>query len=287
VRWKSTDGQMVEGILVKPADYQPGKRYPLIVQVHGGPAAAYQNSFSGGYGTYVHIFAANGYAVFQPNYRGSDNYGEKFRTQITGDYFRQGYDDIITGVDHLIARGIADPDKLGMMGWSAGGHWSNWTLTHTDRFKAISSGAGAVNWISMYAQTDVQSPREVYFKGKPWESWEHYVTVSPLRYITNAKTPTLIHVGEADQRVPKPQSDELHMALKKLGVPTEYIVYPLDTHGIGDPRYQMVKMVSEFNWFEKWIKGKPGWFEWKELLATLEEPKKEETKETRADDDQP
>jgi len=275
VRWKSTDGQMVEGLLVKPIGYQAGQRYPLIVQLHGGPAAASMNNFSGSYGTYVHVFAAHGYAVFQPNYRGSDNYGERFRMQISGDYFRQAFDDIMTGVDYLIAQGIADAEKLGMMGWSAGGHWSNWTLTHTNRFKAISTGAGAVNWISMYAQTDVQSPREFYFRGKPWENWDHYVAVSPLKYITQARTPTLIHVGEADPRVPKPQSDELHMALKKLGVPVEYLVYPRMPHGITDPRYQLVKMVAEFNWFEKWIKGKPGWFEWKELLATLEEPQPE------------
>ncbi len=279
VRWKASDGHMVEGILVKPLGYEKGKRYPLIAQIHGGPAAASMNSFSGNYGTYTHVFAAAGYAVFQPNYRGSDNYGERFRMEIAGDYFRQGYDDIITGVDYLIAQGVADADKLGMMGWSAGGHWSNWTLTHTDRFKAISSGAGGMNWISMYAQTDVQAPREFYFQGKPWENWDHYVAVSPLKYITNAKTPTLIHVCNGDPRVPKPQSDELHMALKKLGVPTEYIVYPQNSHGISDPRYQMVKMVSEFNWFEKWIKGKPGWLDWKQLLATLEEPKKEKTED--------
>jgi len=285
VQWKSSDGRMVEGILVKPVGYEKGKRYPLIVQIHGGPAAASMNGFSGNHGTYTHIFAANGYAVLQPNYRGSDNYGEKFRMEIAGDYFRQGYDDIITGVDQLIAQGIADADKLGMMGWSAGGHWSNWTLTHTDRFKAISSGAGAMNWISMYAQTDVQAPREFYFKGKPWENWDHFVEVSPLKYITRAKTPTLIHVCNGDPRVPKPQSDELHMALKKLGVPTEYIVYPQNSHGITDPRYQMVKMVSEFNWFEKWIKGKPGWFEWKQLLATLDEPKEAAGKEERAEDE--
>ncbi len=112
--------------------------------------------------------------------------------------------------------------------------------------------------------------------GKPYDNWDHYVEVSPLRYIKNAKTPTLIHVGEADQRVPKPQSDELFMALKKLGAPVEYIVYPGMPHGLTEPCYQMVKMVAEFNWFEKWIKGKPGWFEWKELLATLDEPKSEE-----------
>ncbi len=279
VRWKSTDGQMVEGILVKPVGYDPSKPYPLIVQIHGGPAAAVMNGFSSSWGSYVHIYAGNGYAVFQPNYRGSDNYGEKFRMQIAGDYFRQGFDDIMTGVDFLIARGIADPEKLGMMGWSAGGHWSDWTLTHTNRFRAISSGAGAVNWISMYAETDIQTNREFYFRGKPWENWEHYVAVSPLRYIRNAKTPTLIHVGEADQRVPKPQSDELFMALKKLGVPVEYIVYPGMPHGLTEPRYQMVKMAAEFNWFEKWIRGKPGWLDWKSLLATLGEQEGAEGKQ--------
>ena len=284
VHWKSTDGQMVEGILAYPTNYEKGKPYPLIVQLHGGPAGAYMNGFSGGHGTYVNVFAGSGYAVFQPNYRGSEDYGEKFRVQIAGDYFRQGFDDIMTGVDALIARGMADPAKLGMMGWSAGGHWSNWTLTHTDRFKAISSGAGAMNWISMYAETDIQSNREFYFKGQPWNNWEHYVEVSPLRYIKNAKTPTLIHVGEADQRVPKPQSDELHMALKKLGVPVEYIVYPAMPHGLTEPRYQMVKMVAEFNWFEKWIQGKPDWFDWKQLLATLEEPKEEEKKQPEKTD---
>jgi dipeptidyl aminopeptidase/acylaminoacyl peptidase len=277
IRWKSTDGTLVEGILVKPVGYEPDKRYPLIVQIHGGPAGSVSNTFAGSYGTYVHIYASNGYAVLQPNYRGSTAYGEKFKMAIAGDYFRQGYDDIITGVDYLIEKGIADPNALGMMGWSAGGHWSNWTLVSTDRFKAISTGAGAVDWISMYAETDIQDVREFYFKGMPYDNWDHYVAVSPLKYIKRAKTPTLIHVGEKDPRVPKPQSDELHMALKKLNVPTEYIVYPGMPHGITKPRYQMVKMVAEFNWFERWIKGKPGWIDWKMLLDTL--PRDEEEKE--------
>jgi dipeptidyl aminopeptidase/acylaminoacyl peptidase len=269
VRWKSTDGVMVEGTLVKPLGYEQGKRYPLIVQIHGGPASAIVAGFSGSHGSYHHVFAAGGYAVLSPNYRGSTNYGEKFRAQIAGDYFRQGFEDIMAGVDHLIAQGIADPDRLGMMGWSAGGHWSNWTLTHTDRFKAISSGAGAMNWISMYAQNDSQANREHYFTGKPYDKFEHWWDQSPLKYIKNAKTPTLIHVGQDDPRVPRPQSEELHMALKKLGVPTEFIVYPRMGHGLTEPRFQMVKMVAEYNWMEKWIKGKPSWFDWDELLKTI------------------
>jgi dipeptidyl aminopeptidase/acylaminoacyl peptidase len=262
----------VGGILVKPVGFTPGRKYPLIVQIHGGPAAADVMRFNPGYGSQV--YAGSGYLVLLPNYRGSSNYGEQHRLDIVFNYFQKGYEDIITGVDHLIRQGMAHPDSMGVMGWSAGGHWSNWIMTQTDRFKAISSGAGAVNWISMYAQSDVQRNRAEYFgRGKkPWEAFEDYWRVSPLRYIANAKTPTLIHVVDGDPRVPRPQSEELHMALKQRGVPTEFFVYPGNTHGIPDARNQYLKAVAEFTWFEKWIRGKP-WFTWKELLATLEEPK--------------
>ncbi len=269
VRWTSTDGTPVEGLLIKPLGFEPGKRYPLIVQLHGGPAAAELNGFQGRYVTYPHVYAAAGYLVFQPNYRGSTNYGEAFTRQIGGNFMRLSFADIMSGVDHLVKQGLADPDRLGLMGWSAGGHLSSWALTQTDRFKAISTGAGAVNWISMYAESDVQAVREFYLGGKPYEAWDNFIHESALKYITQAKTPTLIHVGEADQRVPKPQSDELYMALKQLGVPVEYIVYPGMPHGLREPRYQLVKMVSEFSWFEKWIKGRKEWFDWKALLDTL------------------
>lgn len=282
VQWKSTDGRMVEGVLIKPINYEKGKRYPLVVQIHGGPAAAAMVGFNAGWGNYSHVYAGAGYFALLPNYRGSTNYGERFKMETAGDYFRLGYDDIMAGVDHLIRSGMVDGDKMGVMGWSAGGHYSNWILTHTNRFKAISSGAGAVNWISMYAQSDVQRNREFYYKGKPYDRFDHYWDVSPLKYIKNAKTPTLIHVVDGDPRVPRPQSEELHMALKKLGVPTEFFVYPGNTHGITEMRNQLVKMVSEFNWMEKWIKGKKEWFTWDDLLKTLKE-EKEEPKQEVAD----
>ena len=273
ISWKSKDGKLVGGILVKPVGYQSGRKYPLIVQIHGGPASADVMRFNPGYG--AQVYAGAGYAVLLPNYRGSTNYGERHRLDIVGNYFQKGYEDIIAGVDDLIRQGIVAPDSMGVMGWSAGGHWSNWIMTQTDRFKAISSGAGAMNWISMYAQSDVQRNRAEYFgRGKkPWEDFEAYWRVSPLRYIGNARTPTLIHVVDGDPRVPRPQSEELHMALKQRGVPTEFFVYPGSSHGIPDPRNQYLKAVAEFAWFEKWIRGKP-WFTWKELLATVEEPKK-------------
>ncbi len=282
VTWKSSDGKTIGGILIYPLSYEKGKRYPLIVQIHGGPAGAYTFSFSDDWGTYTNVFAANGYAVFQPNYRGSSGYGEKFRMQISGDYFRQAYDDIMTGVDDLVRRGIADPERMGMMGWSAGGHWSNWTLVSSDRFKAISTGAGSVNWISLYAETDQQDPREFYFQGTPYDNWDGYVRVSPLKYIKKARTPTLIHFGEKDQRIPMPQGQELHMALQKLGVPTEFIVYPGMPHGLTNARYQLVKMEAEMAWFEKWIKGKEGWLDWSALTKTLKE--QEEVKSEKSKD---
>ena len=270
ITWKSKDGTMVGGVLVKPVGYQPGQRYPLIVAIHGGPASADVLGFNGGYGSQV--YAGAGYAVLRPNYRGSTNYGQKHKNDIVGNYFAPGYDDIMSGVDHLIAQGIADPDRMGALGWSAGGHWSNWILVQTNRFKAISSGAGTSNWISMFAQSDVQRNRQYYLGNKlPYDDFDAYWNQSPLKYIKNAKTPTMIHVVEGDPRVPSPQSIELHMALKQLGVPTELFMYPGSTHGIPDPRNQLVKSVSEMAWMDYYVRGKGKKFAWRDVLKTLED----------------
>lgn len=270
IEWTSTDGKTVGGILVYPVGYEEGTRYPLIVAIHGGPASADVLRFNGGYS--AQVYAGAGYAVLKPNYRGSTNYGNEHRTDIVGDYFTLGFDDIMTGVDHLIAEGIVDPERMGVLGWSAGGHWSNWILTHTDRFKAISSGAGTMNWISMYAQSDVQRNRQYYVgDGFLYEDFDTYWDQSPLKYIMNAKTPTMIHVVEGDPRVPSPQSVELHMALKKLNVPTELFMYPGHSHGIPDPRNRLVKAVSEMAWMDHWVRGIGDGFEWEMVLKTLEE----------------
>jgi dipeptidyl aminopeptidase/acylaminoacyl peptidase len=270
ISWKSKDGTMVGGVLVKPVGYKAGQRYPLIVAIHGGPASADILSFNGGYGSQV--YAGAGYVVLRPNYRGSTNYGVKLKTDIVGNYMAPGYDDIIAGVDHLIAQGMADPDRMGALGWSAGGHWSNWILTHTDRFKAISTGAGTSNWISMYAQSDVQRNRQFYLGNKlPYDDFDAYWNQSPLKFIKNAKTPTMIHVVEGDPRVPSPQSVELHMALKQLGVPTELYMYPGNTHGIPDPRNQYVKSVSEMAWMDFYVRGMGKKFAWRDVLKSLED----------------
>lgn len=269
--WKSTDGARACGVLIKPVGYQRGTRYPLIVAIHGGPAAADVLGFNGGYG--AQIYAGAGYAVLMPNYRNSTNYGEKFKIESQGDYFTKGYQDIMTGVDQLIKDGVVDGDHMGVLGWSAGGHWSNWMLTHSNRFKAISTGAGTMNWLSMYAESDVQRVRQWYMGDKlPYDDFDHWFAQSPIKYIRNAKTPTMIHVVQGDPRVPRPQSEELHMALKKLGVPTEFFVYPGNSHGIPAARDQYTKSMAEFDWMEKWVRGKPVSFEWKELLKTLDLP---------------
>jgi dipeptidyl aminopeptidase/acylaminoacyl peptidase len=271
ISWKSADGKTASGVLVKPAGYQSGRRYPLIVAMHGGPASADVLRFNGGYGSQV--YAGAGYAVLKPNYRGSTNYGEAFKTDIVNNYFQKGYEDIMTGVDFLIAQGIVDSSRMGALGWSAGGHWANWILTHTDRFKAISTGAGVANWISMYAQSDVQRNRQFYLGNQlPYENFDAYWNQSPIKYVKNAKTPTMIHVVKDDPRVPRPQSEELHMALKQLGVPTEFFVYPGDTHGIPDPRNQLVKATAEMAWMDYWVRGSGKKFAWRDVLKTLDEP---------------
>ena len=282
VNWRSTDGKQVGGILVKPVGYREGQRYPLIVAIHGGPASADVLRFNGGYN--AQVYAGAEYAVLKPNYRGSRNYGNAHRTDIVGDYFTLGFDDIMTGVDYLIDQGIVDPDRMGALGWSAGGHWSNWILTHTDRFKAISSGAGTMNWISMYAQSDVQRNRQFYIGDDfLYENFEPYWDQSPLKYIADAKTPTMIHVVEGDPRVPSPQSVELHMALKKLGVPTELFMYPGRTHGITQPRNRLVKAVSEMAWMDYYVRGIGNKFEWQQVLKTLEETDEKPAAATEGD----
>jgi dipeptidyl aminopeptidase/acylaminoacyl peptidase len=281
ITWTSKDGKMVGGVLVKPVGYRPGERYPLVVAIHGGPASADVLGFNGGYGSQV--YAGAGYVVLRPNYRGSTNYGEAHKTDIVGNYFPPGFDDIMSGVDHLIAQGIVDSTRMGVLGWSAGGHWANWILTHTDRFKAISSGAGTSNWISMYAQSDVQRNRQFYLGDKlPYDDFEAYWVQSPIRYIKNAKTPTMVHVVKGDPRVPSPQSEELHMALKRLGVPTELYVYPGESHGIPDPRNQLVKSMSEMAWMDYYVRGSGKRFAWRDVLKTLEDEAEKAKKEEEA-----
>ena len=258
VQWKGKDGVTVEGILVYPLDYQPGKRYPVVVHTHGGPASSSKFGFPS-WSRYDQVLAAKGYAVLLPNYRGSTGYGDDFLRDMVGHYFHQSHLDVMAGVDYIIDRGIADPERLAKRGWSAGGHMTNKIITFTDRFKAASSGAGAVNWISMYAQSDVRIYRTPWFGGTPWQKnapIDVYWDNSPLKDIWKVKTPTIIFVGEKDVRVPPPQSIELFRALRSNGVSTHLYIAPREPHGWRELRHRLFKMNKELEWFEKYVTGR-------------------------------
>jgi dipeptidyl aminopeptidase/acylaminoacyl peptidase len=255
IHWKSKDGSEIEGLLVKPVDYTSGKKYPLLTIVHGGPQGYYINRIYLRTGVYpVHVFANKGYAVFLPNPRGSGNYGEKFRGANYRDWGGGDYQDIMTGVDYLVKEGIADPDKLGVMGWSYGGYMTAWIISQTNRFKAASLGAGMSNLFSFYGQTDIPEFMESYFDYPPWQERHTYLEHSAMYYMGNAKTPTLIQHGEKDIRVPLPQAQELYQALKRQKVPVEFVIYPRAAHGIYEPRMQKEALKKNLTWFNKWIK---------------------------------
>ena len=192
--------------------------------------------------------------VFKPNYRGSTGYGDDFLRDMVGSYFNQSHLDVMTGVDYLVEKGMVDEDQMVKMGWSAGGHMTNKIITFTDRFKAASSGAGAVNWISMYGQSDVRVYRTPWFGGTPWEKnapIDVYWNNSPLKDIYKVKTPTIILVGENDPRVPMPQSVELYRALKSNNIPTHLYVAPREPHGWRELHHELFKVNIELDWFEK------------------------------------
>jgi dipeptidyl aminopeptidase/acylaminoacyl peptidase len=259
--WKSSDGTTIEGVLFYPVGYEPGKRYPLVVQMHGGPMES--DKFGAGSGlvlNYVPVLAAKGYAVLRPNYRGSIGYGVPFYRDVVDGYFHNMVPDILTGVDHLVQTGVADPDKLIVMGWSAGGTLVNKLVTTTDRFKAASSGAGVANWISLWGQTDNTSFRRTWFGGTPWQKdapIDAFWSNSPLKDVANVKTPTLFFSGDADIRVPMAQSIEMYRALKSLNVPTHLYIGPREGHGWGDLRRQLSKANAELEWFDKYALGRP------------------------------
>lgn len=271
VEWQGEDGVTVEGLLYYPLDYQSGTRHPLVVQTHGGPASSDKFSFFSS-GRYEPVLASMGYFVFKPNYRGSTGYGDDFLRDMVGHYFNQAHKDVMAGVDYLIERGLVDGDRMAKMGWSAGGHMTNKIITYTDRFKAASSGAGAVNWISMYAQSDVRIYRTPWFGGTPWGEdapLDQYRADSPLFDVYRVNTPTIVLVGEDDPRVPMPQSVELYRALKHNGVPTHLYVAPNQGHGWRELQQRLFKANVELDWFEQWVMERE--YEWEKSPVHPEE----------------
>jgi dipeptidyl aminopeptidase/acylaminoacyl peptidase len=272
IKWKSKDGMEIEGILIYPVGYEAGKRYPLLANIHGGPSGVWTQAFPGSWSNYAHVWAGKGWATFLPNVRGSSGYGEKFLLANVKDWGGGDYQDIQSGLDELVKRGIADPERLGQAGWSYGGYMTAWTLTQTNRFKAVMVGAGLTNMFSMYSTNDLQTVLEGYFGGQPWDDMEGYWTkTSAMAHIKKAKTPTLILHGAQDLRVPVGQAQELYMGLKKNNVPVQLVFYPREPHGLQEPRHQLDKMKREYAHFAKYVLGVDE--EKKDLTASTESKK--------------
>lgn len=254
IRWTSKDGKEIEGLLTYPVGYQSGQKVPLILNIHGGPAGVFQHTFIGGRGVYpLATFAARGFAILRPNPRGSSGYGTEFRRANMKDWGGADYQDLMTGVDRVIAMGVADPEKLGVMGWSYGGFMTSWIVTQTHRFKAASAGAPVTNLMSFNGTADIPGFVPDYFGGQFWDVPDAYQKHSAMFNVKGVQTPTMIQHGEADIRVPISQGYEFYNALKAQGVPTRMLVLPRQPHGPNEPKMQLSAMQANLEWFEKYL----------------------------------
>ncbi len=249
-RWRAPDGLEIEGMLTLPPTHAPGQRHPLLLNPHGGPHSRSSLGFSAE-GQY---WAAQGYAVFCPNFRGTMGYGQAFIDADRGDFGGGDFADVMAGVDDLIEAGLADPDRLAIMGTSYGGYLTAWAIGHTDRFKAAVAVEAVTNLQSMYGQTDIQSWVEWEF-GYPWEVLDRLAAHSPMTFVGNVRTPTLIIHGEADRRVPLPQSLELYTSLRRLGVETQLVLYPREGHGIKEPRHRRDLLLRVAEWLGRHLES--------------------------------
>lgn len=253
VRWPSPDGKFtIDGILTYPVSYQQGRQYPLLLNVHGGPAGVFAEGFTGGGSIYmVQVLAQQGYAVLQPNPRGSTGYGKEFRYANFKDWGYGDMDDLMAGVDRTIAMGVAHPDSLVLAGWSYGGYMTSFAVTRTDRFKAASMGAGLPNLISMTMTTDIPDYLVGHMGEEFWNDFDTYEKHSAMYRIGNVTTPTQVIHGERDLRVPFTQGQEFYTALRRRGVPTEFMVLPRTPHGPSEPKLLMQVTPRLLHWFDR------------------------------------
>lgn len=255
ILWRAKDGKEIEGVLTLPVGYEKGKRYPMVLVIHGGPAGVFTDSFIGAPALYPFAsFAAKGYAVLRCNIRGSVGYGRGFRASNFKDWGGGDYQDLMSGVDYVINQGIADADKLAVMGWSYGGYMTSWVISQTTRFKAAAIGAGITNVWSMWGTNDIPSVLDDYFGGSPWDEPELYMQRSGLYHVKNVTTPTLFLHGEADNRVPISQAFEYYHALKRRGVTTKMVTYPRTPHGPQEPKFMLDIMQRHLDWVEKYVR---------------------------------
>jgi dipeptidyl aminopeptidase/acylaminoacyl peptidase len=273
ISWKSRDGTVIEGVLTKPADFDPDKKRPLLCVIHGGPTGVDRPALLSGRLYYpTDIWSGRGALILRVNYRGSAGYGEKFRQLNVRNLGVGDAWDVLSGVEELIARGWVDPAKVGCMGWSQGGYISAFLTAASDRFAATSVGAGISNWATYYYNTDI-TPFTIQYLGKdPVADPDIYRTTSPVSYLKKARTPTLIQHGENDRRVPIANAYELRQGLEDRGVTAEMIVYKGFGHGITKPRAMRAVMRHNLDWFNHYIWGDP-----LPDFANPQVPKKEKT----------
>ncbi|MFQ5571518.1 MAG: prolyl oligopeptidase family serine peptidase [Rhodothermales bacterium] len=255
IQWKSKDGREIEGILLLPPGYDRSERIPLLLHIHGGPAGVFTNSFRSAY----HVWAGLGYAQLLPNVRGSSGYSDDLLRGNMHDIGGGDYWDLMTGVDYVIEQGIADPDRMGVRGWSYGGILGGWTITQTDRFKAASIGAMVSDWTSEYGPGFNYDVRLWYIGGTPWDNPEAWRQKSPLTHAKNVTTPTLILHGINDRTDTEAQSMMFFTALKDQGKTVRYIKFPREPHGFREPRHQRIRDIEEIRWMQKYVLG----LEWK------------------------
>jgi dipeptidyl aminopeptidase/acylaminoacyl peptidase len=236
--------------LMKPAGFRKGVRYPTVLRLHGGPVAQWQHEFDFSW----QVIAAQGYVVFGPNPRGSSGRGEAFQKTIFGDWGNADVPDVLAAADYLVETGIADPKRLGVGGWSSGSMLTNYTIASDTRFRAATSGAGVSNMLAGFGTDEWWQDWEAEL-GLPWETPENWLRVSyPFLHADRIKTPTLFLCGAEDYNVPVIHSEQMYMALKRLGVPTQLIVYPGQSHGISKPSFQRDVLTRYLAWYDQWLR---------------------------------
>jgi len=251
VRWKSDDGVEIEGVLVRPRGAPEKSAEKTLVLLHGGP---YASRYGIGFNAMAQLMAAHGYQVFMPNFRSSGGYGTAFMLRKRADWGGQDWRDVEAGVDDLVRRGLADGNRLGVFGHSYGGYLTAWAITHTTRYDAAVVSAGAPDLPALWAQSDTHRYRAFEFEGEPWKSYDKWRQSSPIAFIDRAKTPTLVLNGEADVRIPYPQAQETYQSLKFLGVPTQFVHYPREGHGLREPHHRADWYTRQVAWFDRWVK---------------------------------
>ena len=255
ISWKSKDGTEIEGVLLKPAGYDPKKKYPLLVVIHGGPTGTDRPEPAPSYVYPIMQWCEKGALVLRVNYRGSAGYGEKFRSLNVRNLGVGDMWDVMSGVDYLAGKGLIDTSRMGCMGWSQGGYISAFLTTNTNRFKAISVGAGISNWVTYYVNTDITPFTRQYLQANPWADMNVYLKTSPMTNINKASTPTLIQHGEFDRRVPIPNAYELYRGLQDRKIPSKLIVYKGFGHGINKPKERLAAIWHNWQWFNHYIFG--------------------------------